>query len=248
MKPIIIAHRGNNFTYPENTLAGLRSAFELGCTAVEFDIQMTADEVLIVLHDDNTLRTSGIEQSVFSSTYSQLQAVSVHEPDRLGDQNKPAPISTLKHVIKLLKDFPNAHAYIEVKEESLEKWGRQKIIDTILPIVQAHSAQCTVISFDLPVLNLIREQSDLAIGWVLYHYDEASLAAAKQSKPDFLITDQAALKFDETPWQGNWKWMVYGVESAEIALKHYANNVEYIETDYLDRLLADDRLKPQYRI
>lgn len=244
MKPTIIAHRGNNFTYPENTLVGLRSAFEQGCMAVEFDIQMTADETLIVLHDDNTLRTSGIEKSVFSSTYQALQSISVHEPKRLGEQHKPTPISTLKDVVKLLKGFPDAHAYIEVKEESLEKWSRQKVLDQMLPIVEDYSAQCTIISFDLPVLNLIREQSNLAIGWVLYHYDEASLIAAKQSKPDFLVVDQAALKFDEAPWQGNWKWMVYGVESADIAFKHYANNVEYVETDYLDKLLTDDRLKP----
>lgn len=247
MKPVIIAHRGNNFTYPENTLAGLRSAFELGCTAVEFDIQMTADEILIVLHDDNTFRTSGLEQSVFSSTYNDLQSTSVHEPKRLGEKHKPTPISTLEDVIKLLEDFPSAHAYIEVKEESLEKWGRQKVIDKLLPIVRAQSPQCTIISFDLPVLNLIREQSNLAIGWVLYHYNEASLDAAKQSKPDFLIIDQAKLRLDETPWEGNWKWMIYGVESAEIAFKHYANNVGYIETDYLDRLLADVRLKPQHQ-
>jgi len=244
VKPIIIAHRGNNFSYPENTLAGLRSAYELGCAAVEFDIQMTSDETLIVMHDDNTLRTSGIDKSALSSSYQELSAISVHEPERLGDKHDPTPISKLEEIMQLLSEFPKAHAYIEVKEESLEKWGRKKVIDKLLAVVSNHTTQCTIISFDLLVLDLIRQQSDLAIGWVLYHYDEASLVKAKQSQPEFLIVDQAELKFDVPPWVGTWKWMVYGVESAETAFKHYANGVDYVETDYLGRLLEDARLSP----
>ena len=244
MKPIIIAHRGNNFSYPENTLAGLRSAYELGCTSVEFDIQMTADGTLIVMHDASTLRTSEIDRSVLSNTYQALTEISVHEPKRLGETHNPTPISKLEEVLLLLKEFPGAHAYIEVKEESLEKWGRQEVLDKLLPIVKHHTAQSTIISFDLPVLRLIRKQSDLPIGWVLYDYDEASLIKAKVSRPDFLIVDQAELKFDTPPWPGTWKWMVYGVKSADIAFKHYTNGVDYVETDYLDRLLADDRLAP----
>lgn len=243
MKPTIIAHRGNNFSYPENSLVGLRSAFELGCSAVEFDIQMTSDGTLIVLHDDNTLRTSSEDKSALSCTYQELQAISIHEPMRFGSQHNPTPICKLEDALELLKEFPSTHAYIEVKEESLLTWGHQKILDKLIPIVDAHNNQCTIISFDLPVLDLVRQQTDLAIGWVLYHYDKTSLANAQISKPDYLIVDQAELKLDSAPWTGPWKWMIYGVDSADLAFKHYANGIEYIETDYLQRLLSDNRLE-----
>ena len=242
MKPIIISHRGNNFSFPENTLSGLRSAFELGCTAVEFDIQMTSDETLVVMHDDNTLRTSGIEQSVLDSSYEQLTSVSVHEPKRFDEQHQPTPISKLAEVLELLNEFPNTHAYIEVKEESLEKWGHQQVLDQLLPTVKQYAKQCTIISFDLPVLDLIREQSDLAIGWVLYNYDEESLAKANVSKPNYLIVDQAEIALDTPPWEGSWKWMVYGVDSAELAMKHFNNGVEYVETDFLEKVITDKLL------
>ena len=242
MKPIIISHRGNNFSFPENTLSGLRSAFELGCTAIEFDIQMTSDETLVVMHDDNTLRTSGIEQSVLDSSYEQLTSVSVHEPKRFDEQHQPTPISKLAEVLELLNEFPNTHAYIEVKEESLEKWGHQQVLDQLLPTVKQYAKQCTIISFDLPVLDLIREQSDLAIGWVLYNYDEESLAKANVSKPNYLIVDQAEIALDTPPWEGPWKWMVYGVDSAELALKHFNNGVEYVETDFLEKVITDKLL------
>ena len=103
MKPIIIAHRGNNFSFPENTLSGLRSSFELGCTAVEFDIQMTSDEVLVVMHDDNTLRTSGTEQSVLESSYEALASVSVHEPKRLGTQHQTTPTNPVEEINRQCK-------------------------------------------------------------------------------------------------------------------------------------------------
>ena len=242
MKPVIIAHRGNNYSFPENTLVGLRSSFELGCLAVEFDIQMTNDQTLVVMHDDNTLRTSGTEQSVLSSSYTELASISVHEPERLGTQHQPTPISELSEVLALLNEFPNTHAYIEVKEESLVKWGHQQVIDQLLPTVEAYAKQCTIISFDLPVLTLIREQSGLAIGWVLYHYDEESLAKANASNPDYLIVDQAELALDTPPWAGSWKWMVYGVDSAELALQHFHNGVEFVETDFLERVITDKKL------
>jgi glycerophosphoryl diester phosphodiesterase len=242
MKPIIIAHRGNNFSFPENTLSGLRSSFELGCLAVEFDIQMTNDETLVVMHDDNALRTSGIEQSVLDSSYEELTSVSVHEPKRLGEKHQPTLINKLSEVLELLNEFQNTHAYIEVKEESLEKWGHQEVIDQLLPIVKPFAKQCTIISFDLPVLDLIREQSDLAIGWVLYNYDEESLTKANASKPDYLVVDQAEIALDTPPWAGIWKWMVYGVDSAELALQHYNNGVEYIETDFLEKVITDNKL------
>ena len=243
MKPVIIAHRGNNYTYPENSLEGLHSAFKLGCAAVEFDIQMLADGTLVILHDDNTLRTSGVNKEVLMSNYGEMQAISVHEPERFSEEHLPTPVSQLESFMALLEEYPARHAYIEVKEESLKKWGRQEMINKLLPIIKDYTKQCTVVSFDLPVLNLIRNQSDLTIGWVLYNYDKASLQKAQHTKPDYLIVDQAELEFDTPPWQGPWKWMVYGVDSAEQAIKHYENGVGYIETDFLGRLLADERLK-----
>lgn len=234
---MIIAHRGNNFYYPENTLLGLRSAFELGCTAVEFDIQMTGDKSLIIIHDEDTLRTSGIAGSVFDKSYRQLSEISIHEPTRFADRHKPQVISLLQDFLKLLEEFPTAHAYIEIKEQSLKKWGHQQVIDALIPLLADFKTQCTVISFDLHVLEMLREQDGLAIGWVLYHYDAASKKSADISRPDFLIIDQAELDLTTKPWEGPWQWMVYGVDSTELAFKHFDNGITHIETDNLPSML-----------
>jgi glycerophosphoryl diester phosphodiesterase len=54
----VIGHRGVAAQAPENTLAGLRRAKELGCRWVEFDVRLTADGMPILLHDDRLERTT----------------------------------------------------------------------------------------------------------------------------------------------------------------------------------------------
>ena len=56
--PPVIGHRGVAACAPENTLAGLRKAKELGCRWVEFDVRLTADRQLILLHDQRLERTT----------------------------------------------------------------------------------------------------------------------------------------------------------------------------------------------
>jgi len=56
--PSVIGHRGAAACAPENTLAGLRKAWELRCRWVEFDVQLTMDKHLILLHDDRIDRTT----------------------------------------------------------------------------------------------------------------------------------------------------------------------------------------------
>ncbi|WP_022952862.1 glycerophosphodiester phosphodiesterase family protein [Leucothrix mucor] len=245
MKPLIIAHRGNNFSFPENSLNGLRSSFELGCMAVEFDIQMMADKNLVILHDPNTLRTSGQDHSIFELTKEKLKDLSIYDPKRLGDTHIGTPLSLLSEFFPILEEFPQGHAYVEVKYESLKQWGRQELLDELLPMLTPYAKQCTVISFDIKVLEMIREQSGLSIGWVLNEHDEATKQTAEMVKPEYLIIDQAEMPLTEAPWAGSWKWMVYGVKSADLAFQHYENGVEYVETDFLPRLLADPRLKPE---
>ena len=54
----MIGHRGAAACAPENTLAGLRKAKELNCRWVEFDVRLTADGQLILLHDERLERTT----------------------------------------------------------------------------------------------------------------------------------------------------------------------------------------------
>ncbi len=54
----VIAHRGASGTRPENTLPAFTRAVELGAHMIELDVQLSADDAVIVLHDDTLERTT----------------------------------------------------------------------------------------------------------------------------------------------------------------------------------------------
>ena len=59
LNELIIAHRGESFDAPENTLDSINLAWERMTKSVEIDIQLTKDNEIVVIHDWDTFRISG---------------------------------------------------------------------------------------------------------------------------------------------------------------------------------------------
>lgn len=68
----IIAHRGGGRLAPENTLAGLTKARELGFGGVEFDVMLTADATPILMHDETLERTTNGRGAIAATAYRDL--------------------------------------------------------------------------------------------------------------------------------------------------------------------------------
>ncbi|HWL13328.1 MAG TPA: glycerophosphodiester phosphodiesterase family protein, partial [Ureibacillus sp.] len=54
----IFAHRGYSAKYPENTIAAFQAAANLPIDGVEFDVHLTKDQQVVVIHDESVNRTS----------------------------------------------------------------------------------------------------------------------------------------------------------------------------------------------
>jgi glycerophosphoryl diester phosphodiesterase len=115
--PLIIAHRGDSAHRPENTLASFASALEVGATVVELDVQLTADNEVVVIHDPTLDRTTDAHGDVRGCTLAALRAVSAGYPSLFGDRWASERISTLGEVLAFLHD--RARVLIEIKSESV---------------------------------------------------------------------------------------------------------------------------------
>jgi glycerophosphoryl diester phosphodiesterase len=72
---VIIAHRGFSSKAPENTIAAFDLAVEHGFTNIELDVQLTADDKLVIIHDDLVDRTTNGKGPVRSFNLVGLQAL-----------------------------------------------------------------------------------------------------------------------------------------------------------------------------
>jgi glycerophosphoryl diester phosphodiesterase len=76
-RPRIVAHRGASHAQPENTLAAFRAAWAVGVEAVELDVHVAQDGGVVVIHDDSTKRTFGVDRKVIDQTTAELTALGV---------------------------------------------------------------------------------------------------------------------------------------------------------------------------
>uniref|UniRef100_A0A3Q1HTP9 GP-PDE domain-containing protein n=1 Tax=Anabas testudineus TaxID=64144 RepID=A0A3Q1HTP9_ANATE len=67
-----ISHRGGAGENLENTMAAFKHAVELGTDMLELDCHMTKDEQVVVSHDANLRRSSGIDGKICNMSYSEL--------------------------------------------------------------------------------------------------------------------------------------------------------------------------------
>jgi glycerophosphoryl diester phosphodiesterase len=83
----LCAHRGCLDTHPENTLPAFRQAIELGAQMIEFDIQLTKDSFMVIMHDESVDRTTNGKGKVSDLTLAeirQLDAGSKKDPQFAG--------------------------------------------------------------------------------------------------------------------------------------------------------------------
>ncbi|MBS3787590.1 glycerophosphodiester phosphodiesterase [Candidatus Bipolaricaulota bacterium] len=82
-KLLNIAHRGARSLAPENTLIAGRRAYEAGADAWEFDVRLTADEKLVVIHDETLQRTTNARRVFLDSESYRVDSFEFPEIERL---------------------------------------------------------------------------------------------------------------------------------------------------------------------
>ncbi|MCP5061440.1 MAG: glycerophosphodiester phosphodiesterase [Ignavibacteriae bacterium] len=99
-KTLIIAHRGESYDAPENTLASINLAWERGAEAVEIDVHLSKDNKVVVIHDPNTKRVGAKNKKVKQQTLSELKELDVGSWKN--EKYKDEKIPTLKEVLETI--------------------------------------------------------------------------------------------------------------------------------------------------
>jgi glycerophosphoryl diester phosphodiesterase len=97
----VTAHRGHAGAAPENTLSAMRKAIESGADYAEMDVQLTADDKVVLLHDRDLKRVAGVSRRLDELTYDEVRKLDVgswFDPAFAGER-----VPTLADVIELCR-------------------------------------------------------------------------------------------------------------------------------------------------
>lgn len=151
--PWIIAHRGAE-PQLENTIPALLLAIDEGADLLEFDLQATADNVLVLHHDADLARLAGRPDVVVeSATLRELQALELHHPERPALRGRIPALAEL--LAALPGDFP---LNIELKRGATDR-GR---LAELALAATAERANVLFSSFDAALLWELRRRAPSA--------------------------------------------------------------------------------------
>ncbi|WP_407308099.1 glycerophosphodiester phosphodiesterase [Acinetobacter sp.] len=152
----IIGHRGARGEAPENTLGGFQYIHDLGIRAVEFDVRQLKDNELIIMHDDNFLRTTGQNKNIYECSSSELQPY--NQASFWPDWNNIEVTPTLQHALKVMQDFE--HIEVEVKAVATLAEA-EKLVLELQKQLHGFEQTAVITSFDVKIHQALKQQRSI---------------------------------------------------------------------------------------
>ncbi len=153
--PMIMAHRGYSAMAPENTIEAMEAAIDLGIQAVEFDVQMTKDGEIVLLHDNSLNRTTGYNAKIWDVTYEEIKDLdaSVGFRKETGKPYDVTHIPTLDETLKAVKG--RIYCNIEIKRTGHDDGIEKKVVEIIRE--NDFIDNCDITSQDYETMLAVRE-------------------------------------------------------------------------------------------
>lgn len=180
----IVAHRGSSHDFPENTLISAEQAWKEKADTVECDIYLTRDGKLVVMHDEDTKRTTGVSGKLGAMDLAEIQKLDAGLWKGAGFKGTKAP--TLDELLAV--GPANRKFFVEIK-------GGVEVLPELKACLERSGLkpkQVVIIAFDLAVLEAAgKELPEYARLWILSYGKKeptlgAVLAEAKRAGVDGL--------------------------------------------------------------
>ncbi|WP_418602164.1 glycerophosphodiester phosphodiesterase family protein [Hwangdonia sp.] len=237
---VVVAHRGawKQKNLPHNSIAALKHAINLGCTGSEFDVRMTADNVLIVTHDADYH-----DLIIEKSTYAQLSKFKLSNGETL---------PTLRdYIIAGMQNNDSTGLVCEIKPSKTE--GRNTLMaENVLKLVKELRAEnyiLSYISFSYAILQRIKELDANA----RTQYLDGSKPPKRLIEDGITGLDYLVYKYKVKPeWITSAKekglilnvWTANSIEDIDWFL---ANDFDYITTDEPELVFERSEKSPTKR-
>ncbi|MEG2234403.1 MAG: glycerophosphodiester phosphodiesterase family protein [Oscillospiraceae bacterium] len=162
------AHRAlydNKTDRPENSLPAFEAAMRAGY-GCELDVQFTKDKKLIVFHDNDFLRSSGVDKKVWELTYDEIKQI------KLFESSESVPL--FSEVLETVNG--REPLIIEIKAEQLTNEWYSELCDATLQMLRGYRGDFCVESFHPVVVRWFKKNApDLVRG---------QLVNARRSSPN----------------------------------------------------------------
>lgn len=234
----IVAHRGASYDAPENTLTAVHLGWKQQADAVEFDVWLSKDGHIVLLHDKDTERVAGVKKLVAEQTLAELQRLDVGrwKDERFTGERIPL----LRDVLATIP--PGKRVFIEIK-------CGPEIVPELVRVLQASGqppAALAIISFQAEVISAVKQALPAHKAYWLVslkrdkqtgawnHTVEELIARAKQLHADGLdvsACDLVDASFGRQVREAGLELYVWTVNDIELARQMLAAGAQGLTTD-----------------
>lgn len=231
MPPIpLIAHRGYQKRFPENSLLALSKAIAAGAHYIEIDIQLSADQVPVLYHDENMRRISRVEGSVKDYCWSTLTTLPAHEPDRFGELFAHNRITALTDLVAFLQTQPQVYLFTEIKNCTIDAFGIKTVFEVVSNILAPIVDRCCLMGFSVPFVTHAAANGWCDNGVIIKSWSDYSQPVIRTINPQYLFCNYRILPKKIALLDTNTRLACYEVDQPQLAKTLIARGVDLIET------------------
>ena len=181
LKRSLIAHRGlHNSQIPENTLPAFVKCVDKNYI-IELDIHILSDNTIVVYHDHNLKKLTGVNKVIETLTYAQLSSIKI---------DKKYTIPTLKQVMHIVDG--KVPILIEIKDVD----NNNKFEEELVKILDNYKGEFAIQSTNPFVIDwFYKNRKDYVIGLIVFNDLNYKLVKKYVKKIDFISVYKKQLPF-----------------------------------------------------
>lgn len=237
--PKLVAHRGWRSRCPENTIIAYQEAVRVGARYVECDLQLTRDLEPVLYHDVTLDRVSGVEGTVFDHRWETLKKIKAGEASRFGQTHAyiNEPIAHLKDFVTFLQQHPQVRAFVEMKQESLDRYGLASVLPRVMEALSPVKHQCELISFSLEWCQAVRKGTHYPVGFIAESLEQLDLPQVKALRGEFECVNYKELPPEGSVTRNGSALFCWEISDPGLAVDLHARGLDFVETYEIGEML-----------